>query len=142
MSNIGWGVAGGVNNTPTASGYAVANTGTTDAFGQTAVCGVVGAYTTAVFSYEWIPAVAGELSAVGIAFMSYGGYSVRINQTRAAGTVRVSAVVDGVAAGTVCELTVSYSSWSAAPATYGGFSWAAVALVSKFWTRFIGTGET
>lgn len=140
--SIGWGTAGGVNNTPTGSGYNEFNTGAAGAFGQDAVCGVVGGYGTVAYTHEWVPAVPGEPTAVSSALTSYGAYSVSISRDRAAGTVRVTAVIDGIEAATVCVLTVAFSNWVENPSTYGGFAWAAEGADSAgFWTLFIGTEE-
>ena len=145
---IGWGIAGGTNNSPTASGYATANTGSADAFAKTAVCGVIGPYSVVTYSHEWIPAIPGAATPVEQVTSYYGVYTLTIAQDRAAGTIRVTAMVDSLASSTVCELTVAFSHWGN-PMVYGGFAWATKAVyvvptlpvTPKFWALFIGTEE-
>lgn len=142
---IGWGTRSGTTALPGATGFSTDNADTSApglADGD-AICGVIGAYSTVSFSHTWEPVIPGAPSPVTFEYSTYGKYylTFNISNDRAAGTVRVSAVVDGQPAGSQCVLAVALNDW---PVAYGSIAWTTELVdlpEGAFWTLFIGTEE-
>ncbi len=143
MAYIGWGTATNAYPTyqfPAVAPFARENTGIYEgSVGERYICGVVGAYSTVVFSHAWSP-VASSGTPVSVANQVAETYVLDLSiafSPPTLGTLTISALIDGVAAQNTLVLVLTTQLGS-----YADVAWAeAIPAPTDFWTNFVAARE-
>lgn len=145
MSQIGWGETS-VYGYPSGAPYTLSSGVISGSYEMlNAGLGVIGPYTTVLFSFDWTPVTLGEVS--GLAFTDLGGGDYRVETSNPGwpaytagpfGEFTIYATVDGIPAENTLTVVVGFEySWYN---TYA-FGFDSAGPPPKFWANLVGTTE-